>query len=79
MSALEQVRGVIRALQTSMIVLLAKITSNVNLKALIIIVKRLILDAWLGPVPTSADWYIIVLKIQTKVCKDERQVKMESF
>ena len=29
---LEQIRGVIRALQTSMIVLLAKIFSNINLK-----------------------------------------------
>ena len=76
---MEQVRGVISALQTSMIVLLAKIVSNVNLKALTIPAKRLILDAWLRPVPTSADWYIIVLKIETKMCKDERQVKMESF
>ena len=68
LSSLEQVRGVIRALQTSMIVLLAKIVSNVNLKALTILAKRLILDAWVGQVPTSADWFIRVLK-----------VKMESF
>ena len=54
LSSLEQVRGVIRALQTSMIVLLAKIVSNVNLKALTILAKRLILDAWVGQVPTSA-------------------------
>ena len=53
--ALEQVRGIIRALQTFMIVLLAKIVSNVNLKALTILTKIVILDAWLGPVPTSAD------------------------
>ena len=32
--ALEQVRGAIRALQTSMIVLLTKIISNINLKTL---------------------------------------------
>ena len=68
LSSLEQVRGVIRALQTSMIVLLAKIISNVNLKALTIFAKRLILDPWLGQVPTSVDWYIRVLKL-----------KMESF
>ena len=55
LSSLEQVRGVIRALQTSMIVLLAKIVSNVNLKALTILAKRLILDPWLGQVPTSVD------------------------
>ena len=52
---LEQIRGVIRALSTSMIVLLAKIVSNVSLKALTILAKRLILDVWLGLVHTSAD------------------------
>ena len=55
LSGLEQIRGVIRALSTSMIVLLAKIVSNVNLKALTILAKRLILDVWLGLVHTSAD------------------------
>ena len=76
---LEQVSGVIRTLQTSMMVLLAKVISNINLKTLTILVKTLILDSWLGPGRASADRYITVLKIQTKTCKDESQVKMESF
>ena len=46
---------------------------------LTILAKILILDAWLDPGDTSADRYVIVLKIQTKICKDGRQVKMESF
>ena len=41
--------------------------------------KRLILDAWLGPGCASADGYITVLKIQTKICKNGRKVKMEPF
>ena len=41
--------------------------------------KRIILDAWLGSEGCSADLCITVLKIQIKICKDERQVKMESF
>ena len=77
MPALEQVRGVIRTLQTPMMVLLTKIVSNVNLKMSTILAKRLILNAWLSPGCASADWYITVLKIQTKICKDGRQVKME--
>ena len=77
--ALEQVRGEIRALQTSMILLLAKIVNNVNLITLTILAKRLILDPWLSPGRNSAYWYITVIKIQTKMCKDRRQVKMESF
>ena len=32
-----------------------------------------------GPKRASADWYIKVLKIQVKICKDERQVKVKSF
>ena len=56
-----------------------KIVSKVNLITLTILTKRLILDAWLGSGRNSADWYIKVLKIQTKMCKDGRQVKMESF
>ena len=32
-----------------MMVLLTKIVSNVSLKALTILTKRLILDAWMGP------------------------------
>ena len=39
LSALEQVRGVIRALQTSMIVLLTKIVSNPDLKTSTILAK----------------------------------------
>ena len=45
--------------------------SNVNLKTLTILTKRLILGAWLGPGRASADWYITGLKIQTKICKDK--------
>ena len=55
LSGLEQIRGVIRALSISMIVFLVKIVSNVSLKALTILAKRLILDVWLGLVHTSAD------------------------
>ena len=54
----------------------SRIVSNVNLKAL---TEKWILDAWLGPGYASADWYITALKIQTKICKGGRQVKMESF
>ena len=79
MSVLEQVSGIIRALQISMMVLLTKIISDVNLKTLTILGNRLILDEWLGPGCASADWYIPVLKLQTKICKDEGQVNMESF
>ena len=62
-----------------MMALLAKIVNNVNLKASTIFEKRLILDAWLSPGCASADWYITVLKVQIKIYKDGRQVKMESF
>ena len=55
MPALEQVRGVIKALQTSMMVLLTKIVSNIGLKTLIILAKRLVLDTWLGSGRASAD------------------------
>ena len=37
------------------------------------------LDVWLGPGCGSTNWYIKILKIQTKICKDGSQVKMESF
>ena len=40
--------------------------------------KKIIFDAWLGPGCASEDWYITALTIQTKICKDGRQVKMES-
>ena len=76
---LEQVSGVIRTIQTSMMVLLVKIISNIKLKTLTILTKTLILDSRLGPGRTSAYRYIAVVKIQTKTCKDERQVKMESI
>ena len=76
---LEQARGVIRALQTSTMALLTKIVSSVNLKTSTILAKRLILNAWVSPGYVSADWYIAVLKIQTKIYKDGRQVKMELF
>ena len=76
--ALEQVRGVIRAIQTSMIVLLAKIVNNVNLITLTILSKSVILDAWLGLGRSFADGYITVLKIQMEICTDRRQVKKES-
>ena len=68
-----------RALQTSMMVLLTKTVSIFNLRTLAILAKRLILDSWLCPGRASADWYIAVLKIQTNMyrCTDERQVKME--
>ena len=56
LSALKQVRGVIRALQTSMIVLLAKIVSSVTWKALTILAKRFILDGcWVQYIPLLID------------------------
>ena len=64
LTALEQVRGASRALQKSMMVLLEKIVRNVNLKTLTSLAKRLILDAWVGQVYASVDWYIAVLKMQ---------------
>ena len=44
----EQVSSVIRALQASMIVLLTKIVSNLNLTMLTFLAKILIQHAWLG-------------------------------
>ena len=52
---LEQVRIVIKSRQTSMMVFLTKIVSNVNFKTMTIIAKRLILDACQGPGRASAD------------------------
>ena len=46
-----------------MMVLLTKIVSDVTLKTLTILAKRLILDAWLGPGRASVDGYITVYKI----------------
>ena len=71
MSALEQVRAVIKALQTTIMILLAKIVSNINLKTSTIPERN-------GQGCASADWYSTVHKIHTKICKGERQVKMES-
>ena len=89
MPVLEQVRGIIKALQKSIkvlqtfiMILLAKILSNVSLKTSTIqkLCKRLVLDIWrVQDVPLQNDRYITVLEIQTKICKDGRQVKMESF
>ena len=62
-----------------MMVLLVNIVDNVNLKMSTILALRLILNAWLGPGCASADWYITDFKIQTKICKDGKQVKLESF
>ena len=70
MPPLEQIRDVIRAFQTSVMVLLAKIVSNSNLRTSTILAERLILNAWLVPGCDSGD--ITVLKIQTKICKDGR-------
>ena len=71
MPALEQVRGVIRAIQTFMIdFFFAKRVTNVNLKTSTILATRLISNAWLGPGCASAGWYITVLKIGTKIGKD---------
>ena len=50
-----------------MMTLLTKIASNINLK----MSKVVILDAWLG-----ADGYIAGLKIQTKIRKDGRHVRL---
>ena len=62
-----------------MMVLLTKIVCKVSLKALTILANRSILDAWLSLECVSVDWYIAVLKSQTKVRVDGRQVKMKSF
>ena len=53
--------------------------SSINLKTLTILTKNLILDARLGPGRTSADGYTTVLKVQTEISKDGRQVKMNYF
>ena len=50
---LEQVSGVIRALQTSMMAVFVKIVGNVNLKTLTIF--PFFLDAWVGSQCIFAD------------------------
>ena len=58
-----------------MMVILTKIVNDVNLKPLTILARRLILDAWLSPGRVSADWYITVLKIQTKIWIQTKTIK----
>ena len=71
MPALEQVTAVIKALQLSMVVLLAKIVDNVSLKTITILAKRLILVfRWVQDVPLQID------TLQPLKCK-QRYVKME--
>ena len=60
-------------------VVFTKIVSIVNLKALSMLPKRLILIAWLGPRCVSADGYITVIKIHMEICKDGGRVKIGSF
>ena len=79
LNALEQVSGLIRALQISILVLLTNIVININLKTLTILAKRLMLVACLGPVCVSVDGDITVLKIQMEICKDGRRVNIELF
>ena len=58
-----------------MMVILTKIVNDVILKALNILARRLILDAWLSPGRVSADWYITLLKIQTKIWIQTKTIK----
>ena len=64
MHALKQVRGVIRAFQTSMVVLLTKIFSNINSKTLTILTKKLILVTGLGPGHVFVDGTLQFLKFK---------------
>ena len=79
MYASELVKGVTRALQNIHNSIFGKNSQQRYLTALSILAKRLILHGSLGSACASTDWYITVLKIQTKICKDGRQVKMESI
>ena len=65
LSALEQVKDVIRVLKSSVMKLFAKTVNVVNLKMLIIPAQRYILDASLGPECASTGAYNIDLKVQT--------------
>ena len=69
--ALEQIRGVIRALQISTVVLLAKIVRKVNLKTSTILAKTINLRCLAGSWMYLCRLIITVLKTQTKMCKDE--------
>ena len=74
--ALEQVQGEFKALQTSMMVLLTKIITNVSLKTLTILAKKINLRCLAGSRTCVCRYvYITALKIQTKICIDGRQVK----
>ena len=78
-ACVRQVRGEIRALQTSMMVLSTKVVRNINLKTLTTLAKRLILVAWLSPGLVFVDGHTTVPKIETEICKDGKWLKMESF
>ena len=78
-ACVRQVRGEIRALQTSMMVLSTKVVRNINLKTLTTLAKRLILVAWLSPGRVFVDGHTTVPKIETEICKDGKWLKMESF
>ena len=73
----EQVRWIIRALQTSTMELFAKGVSCVNVKTLTILVKRSILDG-LSPEYISPDGYKTDRIIETEL-SPWQQIKMESF
>ena len=69
MKQLEQIRSVLRSIQDPSNTnggILAKIVSNIKLKPLATIVKKFILDAWLGPECDSADGCNAVVKIETE-------------
>ena len=73
----EQVRWIIRALQTSTMELFAKGVSSVNVKTLTILVKWSILDG-LSPEYISPDGYKTDRIIETEL-SPWKQIKMESF
>ena len=75
----KQVRGAIRDPQTSMVLILTKIVSNINSKTLTILEKRLILVTGLGPGRASTNGYITVLNVQMEICKDGRRVKIDQL
>ena len=62
-----------------MTVIYTNIVSNISLKILTILGKRLISVAWLDPGHVSADGYITVLKIEKEISKNGGQVKIVSF
>ena len=76
--ALEQARGLIRALQASMMVLLTKIVSNINLN-FNYSRKKINLSCLTGPGRVFADGYITVHKFQMEICKNGSRVNIGSF